>query len=362
MKYKIFMILFFIFLASVNVYSITSVTDLYITIGNCRFNGTGFYCGEVNILNDYYNKTEIAILNQSKGATGTCPTGQVIQNITNYSVQCVADQTGTGGSSGVNYWQTLGTTLTPNSTATGGIYKLNASLGCGNITGATSNLCTLVDTDTNSYNSSADIWRICYNGTLPQTDTNTYNSSADIWKIVNNGTITDYVNNANTSVISYVNGFTYMTFSNYLGNQSVNNQSLLSYMINFATVSNLQGNMSNITTWGLNTFQLKTDTVTNISNFATNTNVQNNATALLTNGTLQTTSNLVTNFTLYQTRIDLVTNLSLYQLKTDLVTNLSSYLKNNTDLNISDLIVVSNSTLANMTIWNNGSGICFGVC
>ena len=292
-------------------------------------------------------------------------TGRIIQGINiscsniigaSYNV-CAGDGVGGGGGSGVNYWQTLGTTLTPNSSATGGIYKLNASLGCGNITGTASDLCTITSVAGNSsWNQS--LASILYAPISIVPDNSSWNESfartlfANINIIPDNSSwneskarsiFTSDNSSWNQTIATtlfyplYSNPTNFISFDNYLGNQSVNNQSLLAYMASFATHANVQGNASNLTTWGLGTFQLKVDTVTNISNFATKANVQDNATALLTNGTLQTTNNLVT--------------------------NLSNYLKNSTSVNFINVNITTNLTYNNTCFtYGNSTPCIISVC
>jgi hypothetical protein len=97
----------------------------------------------------------------------------------------------------------------------------NTTFPCGAITGNTSDLCSIVDTDTNIGNSTAEIWGVVdnstfrkivddlYNTTFPcgaltgntsdlcsivDTDTNIGNSTAEIWSVVDNSTFVKMAN------------------------------------------------------------------------------------------------------------------------------------------------------------------------
>ena len=114
---------------------------------------------EINFLTNILNSVYAAIGNvlnittpfggSGGNITGTfdnliirpCGVGQILE----YSAKgwvCGIDSVGSGGGAGL--WKIKDNMVSINTTVSEGIFKLNASLGCGNITGAVSNLCTLL--------------------------------------------------------------------------------------------------------------------------------------------------------------------------------------------------------------------------
>lgn len=127
--------------------NLCTLTDT--TVGNCSTSGS---CAEIVYVGD---SNKVLIQYQNISNIPTC-SGSDKLTFDGTDLTCSADASGGGGA---GTWYTDGT-VQINTTTTGGVDDVNitgnllvggtmdGSLGCGNITDATSDLCTITDTDT----------------------------------------------------------------------------------------------------------------------------------------------------------------------------------------------------------------------
>jgi hypothetical protein len=264
-----------------------------------------------------------------------------------------------GGGTVMSISQGEGIILTPNPITTTGTAKTNNSfignavrIPCGNITGASSNLCTIVDTSGDAVADCGDV-DACVAGDFLPIDDQRFNetnlSNNAVGNITqnmtnlqaSNKTLFDYVNNTNQSMLNKVGNLT----DNMTLNFTAVRNNLTNIAVNTSNnITNLAGNITlNTTIFVANNITLNNTLLNILNNITTNTTTFWNNNISLNNSLWNIVNNITSNMTVFIAN-NITLNNSLYNMMNNATQNMTTFKNNNITLNNTFLNMLNNMT------------------